>query len=192
VRLAPHRSGTTRWLARPRLLCGVALAVAAGGPAGAEEPAQSGPAAPSVAAASSATTEALPLPAPQLKLFAPFTSGYWLREPDGLSAFRYAPELRLRLDVETYQARWGPLAMSTLFELAPPGEGSMPTQDPGASARASDTQGLLQATPALQLQLDVGDVGPVKRVGPFLRAGPAPGRPSTSKGFLRFGLGGKF
>lgn len=184
---------STLRLTASRLSSYAALGIALAASARAEEPARADNSAPEPAAR--ATTEALPLPLslPHLKLLDPFTTQYWLRLPDGLSAFRDEPQVRLRLDVETYQVRWGTLVLAESLEIAPPDEGSMPAGGPPApSARASDSHGLPRSTSVIELKLDLGEVAPAKDVAPFMRVGAPAGSPGAGAGFMRFGLGGKW
>ena len=176
--------------------CAAALGVAVAVPARADEPAGAANSAPASEPALWATSEALgPLPASvqTLQLVDPFTTRYWLRAPDAASAFRDEPEIRLRLDVETYQVRSGPLVLTTSLEIAPPGEGSTPAQGPpSASARVSDSHGLPRSTSVLELKVDLGAAGPLKRVGPSLQLGAPAGRPKPASGFFRLGVGGEW
>jgi hypothetical protein len=184
-----------------RSLCAAALGVVLAVPARADEPAGAAKSAPAAEPALRATSEALPRPLPTMspqtmspqtmKLVEPFTTQYWLRVPDGLSAFRDEPEIRLRLDVETYRVRSGPLVLTTSLEIAPSGEGSMPAQGPpSASARVNDSHGLPRSTSVMELKVDLGDVGPLQRVGPSLKVGAPAGRPKATNGFLRLDIGG--
>lgn len=101
--------------------------------------------------------------------------------------------MRLRLDVETYQVRWGALELATSLEIAPPNEGSMPAAGPpDASARASDSHGLPRSTSVMELKLDLGAVGPAKEAAPFMRVGPPTGRAGAGTGFMHFGFDGKW
>ncbi len=115
---------------------------------------------------------------------------YW-RQQLSLPQWTDAPPARLQLRLTTYRWNLDPMVLSAELEIAPPGEGTTAATGVGGSAREADGP-TPQSSGDAKVLLPVGNMGPVKRVEPFLSVPVGQSGKTPKPHGLRLGVQGKF